>query len=96
MKITRSLLQSLEFRAFTKTDYYGFCDVQSPVPLIAEDESRGICVVIDGDYAELYTFDVDGTFDCVDQCDSIRALPTIDETNRRIEQLKKELADLGA
>lgn len=64
--------------------------------MIAEDESRGICVIIDGDSAELYKFDVDGSFDCEDVCDSIRALPTIDETNRRIEQLKKELAELGA
>lgn len=94
MKISRRLLASLEFRAFTKTDYYGFADVQSPVPLIAEDETRGICVVIDGDYAELYQFDVDGTFDCVDQCESIRALPSEREVDARIAQLKAELAAL--
>ena len=96
MKITRSLLSSLEFRVFTKTDYYGFCDVQSPVPLIAEDDTRGICVVIDGDYAELYQCDVDGSFDCVDQCESIRDLPSQREVDERIAKLKAELAELGA
>jgi hypothetical protein len=96
MKITRSLLQSLTFRPFTKNDYFGFSGVESPVPMIAEDETRGICVIIDGDSAELYTFEVDGTFDCADVCDNIRELPTQTQVDRRIAQLKAELAELGA
>lgn len=94
MKITRSLLSSLEFRPFTKNDYYGFSGVESPVPLISEDETRGICVIIDGDFAELYQFDIDGSFDCVDTCDSIRALPTQAQVDARIAQLKRELAEM--
>ena len=74
MKITRELLESLTFRVFTKNDYYGFSGVMSPVPLIAEDESEGIVVVIDGDFAELYFDDGCANFDCVDTCDNIREL----------------------
>jgi hypothetical protein len=96
MKITRSLLQSLTFRPFTKNDYYGFSGVESPVPMIAEDETQGICVIIDGDTVELYEFDVDGSFDCVDVCDSIRALPTQTQVEKRIARLKAELAQLEA
>ena len=92
MKITRSLLQSLTFRQFTKTDYYGFSGVESPVPLIAEDDN--ICVIIDGNYAELYQFDIDGSFDCVDTCDNIRELPTKSAVEIKIENLKRELAEL--
>ena len=94
MKITRSLLGSLNFRPFTKNDYFGFSGVESPVPLIAEDEDRGICVIIDGDSAELYKFDIDGSFDCEDVCDSIRALPTQAQVDARIAQLKRELAEM--
>ena len=94
MKITRSLLQSLTFRTFTKNDYFGFSGVESPVPLIAEDETRGICVIIDGDFVELYKFEIDGSFDCVDTCDSIRALPSQAQVDARIAQLKKELAEI--
>lgn len=92
MKISRRLLSSLTFRPFTKTDYYGFAGVSSPVPLIAETDS--ICVIIDGDVAELYEFDVDGTFDCVDVCENIRELPSETEVEKRIAQLKAELAQL--
>ena len=74
MKITRELLESLTFRVFTKNDYYGFAGVNSPVPLIAEDESEGIVVVIDGDFAELYFDDGCANFECVDTCDNIREL----------------------
>ena len=94
MKITRSLLGSLNFRPFTKNDYFGFSGVESPVPLIAEDEARGICVIIDGDSAELYKFDIYGSFDCEDVCDSIRALPTQAQVDARIAQLKRELAEM--
>jgi hypothetical protein len=92
MKISRRLLSSLTFRPFTKTDYYGFAGVSSPVPLIAETDK--ICVIIDGDTAELYEFDVDGTFDCVDVCENIRELPSETEVEKRIAQLKAELAQL--
>ena len=92
MKISRRLLSSLTFRPFTREDYYGFAGVQSPVPLIAENDK--CVVIIDGDTAELYTFDVDGTFDCVDQCDNIRELPSEREINDRIAKLKAELAAL--
>lgn len=74
MKITRELLESLKFRVFTQNDYYGFSGVNSPVPLIAEDESEGIVVVIDGDFAELYFDDGCANFECVDTCDNIREL----------------------
>lgn len=92
MKITRDLLSSLEFRPFTKNDYYGFSGVSSPVPLIAETDK--ICVIIDGDTAELYSFDIDGSFDCVDVCDNIRDLPTKSAVQIKIDNLKRELADL--
>lgn len=94
MKITRSLLSSLNFRVFDKNDYFGFSGVSSPVPLIAENEEKGICVIIDGDCAELYQFDIDGTFDCVDICENIRDLPTEAEVKRKIADLEKELAAL--
>jgi hypothetical protein len=96
MKISRRLLSSLTFRPFSKNDYFGFAGVESPVPLIAENEAEGILVIIDGDCAELYAFDVDGSFDLIDQCDDIRALPSESEVDKKIAQLKKELADLGA
>lgn len=84
-KISRELINSLEFRQFTKTDYYGFCDVQSPIPLIAENEDEGIVMIIDGCYAELYCDTGDGGFDCVDQCMDIRELPVKTEKQLRIE-----------
>jgi hypothetical protein len=93
MKISRRLLSSLTFRVFTKNDYYGFSGVSSPVPLIAETDK--ICVIIDGDCAELYEFDIDGSFDCVDVCENIRDLPSETEVEKRIAQLKAELAELS-
>lgn len=92
MKISRRLLSQLTFRPFTKTDYYGFSGVSSPVPFIAETDK--IVVIIDGDSAELYEFDVDGTFECVDVCENIRELPSESEVEKRIAQLKAELAQL--
>lgn len=94
MMITRALLEGLNFRQFTKTDYYGFSGVESPVPLIAEDNERNICVIIDGNYAELYQFDIDGSFDCVDTCENIRELPTKSAVQNKIDNLKRELAEL--
>lgn len=92
MKITRDLLSSLEFRKFEKTDYYGFAGVESPVPMIAETDD--FCVIIDGNIAELYTFDVDGSFDCADICENIRELPTKSAVQIKIDNLKRELAEL--
>ena len=62
-KISRELMKSLTFRPFSKNDYYGFCGVSSPVPMIAENEDEGIMMIIDGDYAELYAYDGDGALD---------------------------------
>lgn len=93
-KISRELIQSLNFRVFTKTDYYGFCDVQSPVPLIAENEDEGILMIIDGDYAELYCYDGCANFEVVDQCESIRELPIKSAVQIQIEKLESELAAL--
>lgn len=74
-KISRELIESLNFRQFTKNDYFGFGGVSSPIPMIAELESEGIILVIDGDNAELYAMDGDCGMDCVDSCESIRDLP---------------------
>lgn len=75
-KISRELLNSLNFRVFEKTDYYNFAGVESPVPLIAENDDEGICVIIDGDKVELYCYDIYNcaNFDLVDTCDNIRDL----------------------
>lgn len=73
-KISRELLKGLKFRVFDETDYYGFAGVQSPVPLIGENDDEGICVIIDGDYAELYAFDGCANFEVIDQCFEISKL----------------------
>ena len=73
--ISRPLLKSLNFRVMDDFDKNGFAGVQSPVPLIGENEDEGILVVIDGAHAELYAFDGDGNFECVDTCENINELP---------------------
>jgi hypothetical protein len=73
-KISRELIKSLSFRPFDKTDYYGFAGVESPVPLIAENDDEGILMIIDGELAELYAYDGCANFECVDQCENIREL----------------------
>ena len=97
-KISRELLESLTFRVFTKNDYFGFGGVMSPVPLIAENEDEGICVVIDGDFAELYAYDGCANFECIDTCDNIRELQYKSEKQLRIEAeiatMEKALAAL--
>ena len=106
MKITRELLESLTFRVFTENDYYGFAGVQSPVPLIAENEEEGIVVVIDGDFAELYADDGCANFDCIDTCDNVRELQyksnfqieteaEIAAMEKSLKVLKDRLAKLG-
>lgn len=92
-KISRELLSSLNFRPFTKNDYYGFSGVESPVPMIAENEDEGICVVIDGNVAELYAFDGCGNFDCVDVCENIRELPVKSARDVAIEAEIKNLEE---
>jgi hypothetical protein len=84
-KISRELIKSLEFRDFTQNDYYGFAGVSGPKPMLAELESEGIVMILDGDYAELYAFDGDGSCDCVDTCENIRELPFKTEKQIRIE-----------
>lgn len=97
-KISRELIKSLSFRVFTKNDYYGFSGVNSPIPLIAENEDEGIMMIIDGGYAELYAYDGDGAFEIVDNVDNINELPYKTERDLEIEQrinnLKEELAAL--
>jgi hypothetical protein len=73
-KISRELLENLKFRVFTKNDYFGFAGVNSPVPLIAENDMEGILVIIDGAYCELYADTGDGGFECIDTCDNINEL----------------------
>ena len=84
-KISRELINSLEFRQFTKQDYYGFCGVESPIPLIAENEDEGIVMIIDGDAAELYAYDGCANFEMIDECFNIRELPYKTEKQIRIE-----------
>jgi hypothetical protein len=97
-KISRELLKAMTFRPFEQHDYYGFSGVSSPVPMIGELESEGIVVVIDGDTAELYAFDGDGTAECVDTCENIRDLPVKTEKQifieAAIEQAKEQIEDL--
>lgn len=97
-KISRELINSLEFREFTSTDYYGFAGVESPIPLIAENDDEGIVMIIDGDVAELYAYDGCANFEMIDSVESIRELPVKSardiEIENRIANLKKELAAL--
>lgn len=82
MKITRELLKSVDLRPFSKNDYYGF-EVMSPIPMLAETEE--FVLVVDGSYAELYSFDADGCFEIMDQCADIRELPFKTDKQLRVE-----------
>jgi hypothetical protein len=97
-KISRELIESLNFRVFTKTDYYGFSGVESPVPLIAENDDEGILMIIDGDAAELYAYDGCANFELIDECFNIRELPYKTEKQLKIEAeikaMEKALAEL--
>lgn len=96
--ISRELLEKMNFRPFTKNDFYGFAGVESPIPFIGELEAEGILVIIDGDAAELYADDGSGGIECVDSCENIRALPYKSQRDiqieNRIKNLKEELAAL--
>ena len=97
-KISRQLLESLNFRVFDKEDYYGFAGVSSPVPLIAENADEGILVIIDGAYCELYADTGDGGYEVIDMVSNINELPYKTpreiEIENRIKNLKTELAAL--
>ena len=97
-KISRELINSLEFREFASTDYHAFAGVESPIPLIAENDDENIVMIIDGDRAELYYVDGVANFDMIDSVESIRELPVKSareiQIENRIANLKKELAEL--
>lgn len=92
-KITRELLESMKFRPFETEDFYGFAGVESPVPMISENEDEGITVVIDGDVAELYAFDGCADFELIDTCENIRMLDYKSEKQLRIEAEIKKMED---
>ena len=88
--ISRELLKSLTFRVMSETDKMGFAGVESPVPLIAENEAEGILVIIDGAHAELYAYDGCANFDLVDSCENINELPFKSARDLKIEaEIKK-------
>lgn len=102
-KISRALIKSLNFRVMTNSDKMGFDGIQSPVPLIADCDAEGICIIIDGDRAELYAYDGCANFDLIDSVDSIRELPyktekqlmieaEIQKMENAIAELKRQLA----
>ena len=92
-KISRQLIESMNFRPFTKTDWYGFQGCESPMPFIAENDDEGILMIIDGDYCELYAADGDGSFEPIDTCDSIRQLPYKSPEQIAIEAEIKKMED---
>jgi len=69
--IDREFLASLNFRIMNETDKMGFAGLQSPVPLIAENEYS--LVIIDGDRCEVYAEDADFGPEFV--CEAISELP---------------------
>jgi hypothetical protein len=69
--IDREFLKSLTFRVMDKHELMGFAGVQSPVPLIAENEY--CLVIIDGDRCEVYGEDADFGPEFV--CEAISELP---------------------
>jgi hypothetical protein len=99
-KISRELLETLKFRVFTKNDYFGFAGVNSPVPLIAENDMEGILVIIDGAYCELYADTGDGGFECIDTVDNINELqyksPKQIAIEAEIKAMEESLANLKA
>ena len=91
--ISRELIKSLKLSVFTETDYYGFAGVNSPIPLIAESDDEGILMIIDGGCAELYAYDGDGNFECVDTCEDINDLPVKTKKQIAIEAQLDELEE---
>ena len=74
-KISRPLLKSLNFKVMSDFDRNGFLGCESPVSLIADNEDEGICVVIDGNRAELYAYDGCANFEMIDTVENICELP---------------------
>ena len=73
-KISRALLKEIKFHVMSDFERNGFMGCESPVCLIGDIESEGICVVIDGDIAELYAYDGCANFESIDFCENIREL----------------------
>lgn len=71
-KISRELMNSMNFRVMSDFEKNGFLGCESPVPLIAENDDEGIMMVVDGDVAELYAYDGCANFDLIDTCENIR------------------------
>jgi hypothetical protein len=84
-KISRELINSLDFRQMDNFDRSCFMGVESPIALIGDNEDEGILMVIDGGRAELYTYDGCANFDLIDTCEDIRSLPYKTEKQLRIE-----------
>lgn len=101
-KISRELINSLDFRQMDNFDRESFQGIESPISLLADNEDEGICLIIDGDRAELYAYDGCANFDLIDTCENIRQLPyktqkqieietQIANMEKAIAELKKEL-----
>ena len=75
MVITRKFLRSLNFRKFDENDFMGFGGVQSPVPLIFENDE--FFVILDGNYCEYYTAEAieNGEFEPTETCENVCELP---------------------
>jgi len=74
MIISRAFLRGFSFKPMTDSDKMGFAGVQSPVPLIAENEDY--LVIIDGNYCEIYdAVTIDGNFEPTETCENISELP---------------------
>ena len=73
--ITRKFLRSLNFRKFDDNDFMGFGGVQSPVPLIFENDE--MIVILDGNYCEYYSAQAieDGEFEPTETCENVCELP---------------------
>jgi hypothetical protein len=74
MIISRAFLSGFKFKPMDSVDKMGFAGVESPVPLIAENEDY--LVIIDGVYCEVYdAVTIDGNFEPTETCDNICELP---------------------
>ena len=97
-KISRELIASLSFREMDNFDRQGFAGVESPIPLIADNEDEGILMIIDGGRAELYSYDGCANFDLIDTCDDICLLSRKTERELKIEaeieRMEKAIASL--
>jgi len=76
MILTRKFLRSLNFRVFRDIDYNGFGGVESPVPLIC-DENEDFLVILDGVHCEYFSAQSmnDGSFEPDEVCEDVTRLP---------------------